>query len=323
VGPLNVASSGRSLAYAARMRTSRRNSLGAALTLCIAVVAGCGSSSSSSSSGSAAPSTGSPVPTVKADPAVEKLVPAKIKAKGTLTVAADASYAPNEFIASDGHTVIGMDPDLVKALGQVMGLKANVVNVTFDAIIPGLAASKYDMGASSFTDTKEREKTVDFVTYLSVGEAFLTKAGSGVNIKALSDLCGRTVSVEKGTVEETDATTQNKKCKAAGKSGITLLIFPDQNGANLALASGRAQVDFADSPIIAYQVRKLGVQVQSGPTFGTAPYGLALPKGNGMAKAVLAALKKLMSDGTYVAILKRWQLQSAAIPHSVINGATS
>jgi polar amino acid transport system substrate-binding protein len=260
---------------------------------------------------------------VAKDPAIAALVPSAIRSKGTLTVAADATYAPNEFIGPDGHTVVGMDPELVQALAAVMGLKAKVVNVTFDAIIPGMAAGKYDLGASSFTDTKTREKTVDFVTYLSVGEAFLTKASGGVNVKALADLCGLTVSVEKGTTEQMDAASQNKKCVAAHKPAIKLLVFPDQNGANLALASGRAQVDFADSPIIAYQVRKLGVQVKSGPTFGTAPYGLATPKGNGMAKPVLAALKKLIANGTYAAILKKWQLQSAGITNPVINGATS
>ena len=71
-------------------------------------------------------------------PSVEALVPKAIKSKGTITVAADASYAPNEFIASDGHTVVGMDADLSKALAAVMGLKVNMVNVTFDTIIPGL-----------------------------------------------------------------------------------------------------------------------------------------------------------------------------------------
>jgi polar amino acid transport system substrate-binding protein len=250
-------------------------------------------------------------------------VPATVKKKGTLTVAADASYAPNEFIGPDGHTVVGMDPDLVKALVGVMGLKAKIVNVTFDAIIPGMAAGKYDMGASSFTDTKEREKTVDFVTYLSVGEAFLTNAKSATKVSKLSDLCGHKVAVEKGTTELHDATKQNKKCRAAGKPAIKLMVFPDQNGANLALKSGRADVDFADSPIIAYQVRKLGVSVRSGPTFGTAPYGLALRKGNGMAKPVLDALKVLMANGTYTSILKKWTLQSAAITTPVINGAKS
>ena len=71
-----------------------------------------------------------------------------------------------------------------------------------------MAAGKYDVGASSFTDTKEREKTVDFVTYLSVGEAFLTKANGSVHPKALAELCGLTVSVESGTVEQDDANTQ-------------------------------------------------------------------------------------------------------------------
>ena len=84
-------------------------------------------------------------------------MPAAIKSKGTLTVAADATYPPDEFIASDGKTVIGMDADLANALASIMGLKASVQNVTFDAIIPGLAAGKYDLGMSSFTDTKERE----------------------------------------------------------------------------------------------------------------------------------------------------------------------
>ena len=284
----------------------------------LALATACGSSTKTTTTSSTAST-----PTVAANPAVEKLVPAAVKSKGTLTVAADASYAPNEFIASDGHTVVGMDPDLMKALGAVMGVRVKVVNVPFDSIIPGMQAGKYDVGASSFTDTKAREKTVDFVTYLDVGEAFLTKAGTGVHPKSLADLCGLTVSVEAGTTELSDATNQNKKCTTAGKPAVKLLTFPDQNGANLALRSGRAQVDFADSPIIAYQVRQLGVQVQSSPTFGVAPYGLALPKSNGMDKAVLAALKVLMQKGTYLAILKRWQLESAAISNPKINGATS
>ena len=287
----------------------------------IFVIAACGSSSKSKSSSTPASSGGTAA--VAADPKIAAEVPASIKSKGTLTVAADASYAPNEFVAPDGKTVIGMDPDLMKALAAVMGLKTNVLNVTFDAIIPGMAAGKYDVGASSFTDTKAREKTVDFVTYLSVGEAFLSKASGGPKVNKLSDICGLSVSVEKGTVELTDAQTQNKKCTTAGKPAIKLLVFPDQNGANLALQSGRAQVDFADSPIIAYQVRQLGVDVRSSPTFNAAPYGLALPKGNGMAKPMLDALKELMANGTFTTILKKWQLQTAAIANPVINGATS
>jgi polar amino acid transport system substrate-binding protein len=177
--------------------------------LCAAAILGCGSSSKSSSSTSSSSSGGasasSSSSSATADPKVVALVPASVKSKGALTVAADASYAPDEFIASDGKTVIGMDADLMKAIGAVMGLKVKMVNATFDSIIPGLAAGKYDVGASSFTDTKEREKTVHFIDYFVAGESFMTKAQGGSSVTGLADLCGHTVAVERGTTEQSDA----------------------------------------------------------------------------------------------------------------------
>ncbi len=286
---------------------------------------GLATSTSTSSAGSSSSASGSTA-TPAANSAVQALVPASIKSKGTLTVASDATYAPDEFIGSDGHTVIGMDADLSRALAAVMGLKANVVNATFDSIIPGLAAGKYDMGASSFTDTKAREKQVDFVDYASVGESFYTKASGGTTIATISDICGKTVSVEKGTTEETDAGTQSGKCKKAGKPGVTVLTFPDQNGANLAVSSGRAQLGFADTPVAAYQVKKSnGLFKLIGAAYAPSPYGLAFPKQPGLAKAALAALKVLESDGTYSSIFAKWGLQGVAIPASQakMDGATS
>jgi polar amino acid transport system substrate-binding protein len=126
------------------MRTRRWLSLAVSLVSAVAIV-GCGSSSSSSSSSSAAsPSSTSASSSAAAgsDAAIVALVPSSLKSKGSITVAADASYAPNEFIGPDGHTVFGMDADLSNALAQLMGLKANIVNATFDTIIPGLAAGK-------------------------------------------------------------------------------------------------------------------------------------------------------------------------------------
>src|SRR3989442_1669776 len=77
-------------------------------------------------------STATTGPTASVNAAIAAQVPATIKAKGTLTVGTEAQYAPNEFIAPDGHTVIGMDPDLVKALAAVMGLNVKLVNTTFE-----------------------------------------------------------------------------------------------------------------------------------------------------------------------------------------------
>jgi polar amino acid transport system substrate-binding protein len=278
---------------------------------------GCGSSNSSSSGGSTTPTGGT-------DAKVAALVPAAVKSKGTLKSAADATYAPNEFIGPDGHTVQGADADLADALAKVMGLKSKIVNASFDGIIPGLAAHKYDLGVSSFTDTKEREQTVDFVTYFSAGTSFYVKASGGPAINGLPDLCGHKVAVEKGTTQADAATAQGKKCKKAGKAAVTVLVFPDQNGANLALSSGRGEVGMADSPVAAYIVKKSAGQFKlSGKPYGTAPYGIAIPKDSGLQKAVLAGVKALMANGSYASILKKWGIESGAITNPQINGATS
>jgi polar amino acid transport system substrate-binding protein len=177
---------------------------------------------------------------------------------------------------------------------------------------------------SSFTDTKEREKTVDFVTYFSAGTSFFVRGQNGVTVNTLADLCGKKVAVEKGTTQQDDATGQSKKCKSAGKPAVQLLVFPDQNGANLALSSGRAEVGMADSPVADYQVKKSEGQFKSsGQPYGTAPYGIAIPKGAGLAKPLLAAVKKVMADGTYKSILTKWGLADGAITDPKINGAIS
>src|SRR5882672_7265425 len=96
--------------------------LGVASVLALGLVAvGCGSSNndSSSSTSSTAELTATPDINVAADSKVAAEVPADVKSSGTLTVAADATYPPDEFFGkSDSKTVIGMDADLAKALGQ-------------------------------------------------------------------------------------------------------------------------------------------------------------------------------------------------------------
>ena len=111
----------------------------------------------------------------------------------------------------------------------------------------------------------------------------------------------------------------------AGKKGDNVLPFETQSEANLALSSGRAQVSMADSPFAAYQVKQSGGEFKLvGQSYGVAPYGIAVPKQDGtLDQAILVALKDLVKNGKYMAILKKWGIQSGADMHPVINGATS
>ncbi len=112
------------------MSTSRLWALVVTLALALGSfgLAACGSSSDNTdtSGGGGGGTGGVDLSSVKADPAVVKLVPADVKSGGSLSMATDASYPPIESFASDGTTIIGVDPDLAKAMAAKMGLTVDV-----------------------------------------------------------------------------------------------------------------------------------------------------------------------------------------------------
>ncbi len=287
-----------------------------AMTVMATVVGGAGIAGASSS-------TSNTIPTAPENSTIAASVPSSVKSGG-LQVAMDATYAPDEFIASDGSTLVGMDADLSNALGQVMGVKVTLNNATFNTIIPSLTSGKFNFGASSFTDTKARQKQVDFVDYFLAGEGYYVKAGSSWRPSGLAALCGHSVAVESGTTEQTDAQAQAAKCKKSGKKSVNVESFSDQNQANLAVSSGRAQAGFADSQVASYIVAQSNGQfANSGHAFAVATYGLAIPKGIGLTKPVDNALAALIKDGIYLKILKKWGVQMGAVSHPTVNGAKS
>ena len=180
---------------------------------------------------------------------------------------------------------------------------------------------------SSFTDSKEREQTVDMVTYFEAGTSFLVQKGKNQDLTSLDAICGKKVGVEKGTTQLDDATAQSKTCTDAGKAAVDVQAFPDQTGANQALNSGRVDVVMLDTPVAEYQAKiSNGTFEVVGESYGTAPYGIAVPKSTeyaGMTDALLGAVQKLAASGTYKQILDTWGIADGAITNFQINGATS
>lgn len=285
-----------------------------ALIAVVSVLAGCGDDDKDEGSGATGDTSASITGTLNEAAAAK--VPQEIKDQGTLTVAMDASYAPNEFFDEDGKTIIGMDADLASAIGTTLGLDVKKQNVTFDAILPGLAAGKYDIAISSFTDTKEREETVDMVTYFTAGTGFYTNAENPVEVEGLADLCGKKVAVQKGTVQQEDVEAQTEKCDQP----IDISVFTQQTDVDLAISSGKAEVALADSPVAAYAVQQSdGALKSTGKEYDSAPYGIAVNKDSGLTEAVQAAVQALIDDGTYTAILEKWGQTAGALDESKIN----
>jgi len=80
----------------------------------------------------------------------------------------------------------------------------------------------------------------------------------------------------------------------------------------------------ADSPVASFIIRQSnGAFEHTGEPYGTAPYGIALPKGSGLERPLLEAVRALIEDGTYMDILREWDVQDGAIDDPKINGAES
>ena len=201
--------------------------------------------------------------------------------------------------------------DIVKALAKTFGLEADPQTSNFDSIIPSIG-SKYDIGVSSFTITPERMKAVDFVSMFKAGSTWVVKKGNPGKIDT-SDLCGLKIAVQTGTTQEEEVNKGAEQCKADNKLDIQIL-------------SNKLQTDVTtnvvtDSPVAGYAISQTDGQLEAlGEDVGVTKEAVAIKKGDSdTAKAVQAAMQKLMDDGTYMKILKHWGVESGAVDKAEIN----
>jgi polar amino acid transport system substrate-binding protein len=308
------------------MSRTRPLSRALAVTALAFTLASCGSGGDGSGGAPASAPAGAPseapaaaAPTVTKDDALAAMVPAAVSADGKIVFGTDASYPPNEFTDTDGNTVIGWDVELGTAVAQKLGLTAEFQNSAFSGIIPGIAGAKYELGMSSFSINDERVQTVDMVSYYSAGTSLAVKSGNPEGIKA-DDLCGKAVGVQAGTTQVDDLARRNEACTAAGKPPIQVSELQAQSDVTLALTANRVVAMIADSPVVDYAVKTTEGAVEVlGQTYDTAPYGIVLKKGQGdFPEAVRGAVQSIMDDGTYKAILDKWNVGAGAIKTSEI-----
>jgi polar amino acid transport system substrate-binding protein len=285
------------------------------------VLAGCGDDSSSSSSPSGgSDSSGTPLPSVSADPDLAAKVPAAVSADGTISVGSDTTYAPSEFLAADGTTIEGFDVDLFDLVAAKLGLKAEFATAPFDSIIAGVGSGKYEAGVSSFTINPERLAQATMVSYYSAGTQWSTKKGNPEDVDP-DNACGLAIAVQKATVQVDDITARSQACTDAGEPAIEIDQYDAQSDATAAVVSGKDVAGLADSPVMAYAVQQTNGQLELlGDVYDSAPYGYVVPKEQtDFGQAIADAVNALIADGSYAQVLEKWGVQDGAIPSAAVN----
>jgi polar amino acid transport system substrate-binding protein len=297
--------------------TIRRRALVGVAGLAVLAVSlsACGGGSSSGPGGGATPSTA-------VDSALAAKVPAAIKSSGKILIGTDSTYAPSEFLDTDGKTVIGFDVDLFNAVAAKLGLKTEWQTAKFADIVPGVSSGKYQIGVSSFTINKEREQQAAMVSYFSAGTQWAAKTGATIDP---DNACGKKIAVQATTVQVDDITARSKKCTDAGKPAISIDQYQAQSDATNAVVSGKDDAMLADSPVSAYAVKQTSGQLALvGQIYSSAPYGYVLPKEQtDFAGAIAAAVQALITEGSYKTVLAKWGVEAGAITTPAVNPAVS
>ena len=301
------------------MLALRKRHIGAAAVMAISLsltLSACGGSDSAAPADSATAAAGG------SDAAVVALVPADLATKGTIVFGTELGYPPFEMTEADGTTLTGFDIDLATAAAALMGLKVEFKNSSFDSIIPSVISKRFDAGISSFTVNPEREKQVDFATYLNSGDAGVVPAGNPKGIALDLTMCGTKVGVLKGSTQETVSAPQlNAACKKAGKPEIAFTVIAASDQMPIALQSGRVEALVVDSGNAGDIAKNSNgkFEVPAGALLNPVILGALSAKGSGVSQALQAAFQKLIDNGTYQQIADKYNLSTSVITKSEVN----
>lgn len=281
--------------------------------LVVLPLAACGSNSLTQSTPTGG--TGSSLPPVQADESLKAKLPDNIKSSGVIQIGTDATYKPNEYM--NGTEVVGMDVELFDAVAARMGVKTKWNPASFDSILIGVDAKKYDIGVSSFTINTKRLASVTMISYANVGTQWAVLKGNPKGIDR-NNVCGKTIAFQTGTVQDDEMKEAQTKC---GSNPIKLLSYTGQDEVNNALAYGKADAMLADYPVTQSAIATTGDKLEAlGEQYGAAPYGYALKKDQtAFADAIAQALKDIKASGHYDAILSKYGISAAAISDFQVN----
>jgi polar amino acid transport system substrate-binding protein len=242
-------------------------------------------------------------------------VPTDLLTHGVLTVGSDTTYPPQEYVDPGTQKATGFDVDLITAMAKALGLQAHVVPDKFDPLLDDLVGKRFDVVISAVTVTSDRQKKVDFIPYLTVGESLLVQKGNPKNIHSTDDLCGLSVGVQDGTIEQGVLQSSSDNCAEQDKPGITVISPSDQTAVIQLLATNQVVATYQDSTVTDYYAKQDPAHFAAGgPVNFPSPEGIAVRKNDSsMLDAMQAAYDQVKASGVYHQLAVKWGLTAETL----------
>lgn len=233
---------------------------------------------------------------------------ATASATDNVRIATNSPYKPMEYARPDG-SLTGFDIDLGNALCKQADLHCSWINQSWNGIIPGLMARKYDAIMSSMTINAQRKKHVLFSEpYIVPASSFVAPTGSPIHEISKSTLKGKKIGVQRGTVQDNYATDTYGDI-------ATIKRYKNADDVAVDMDTGRLDLAFFDqitsqSTLIGPHPKKyhqVGADLNKPKKYFGDGFGIAFRKNEqDLQKKFNKALDTLKSNGTYDRIYKKY-----------------
>ncbi|MEU4806570.1 transporter substrate-binding domain-containing protein [Actinosynnema sp. NPDC023587] len=257
------------------------------------------------------------------DQALHDLLPQRLKDAGVLKVGTTLPNLPYLLTDSNNNITGGITPEVGRAVAAKLGLRYEIENIAWEALLPGVTAGRFDMADDGLSDTAERQRVGLFVDYMQSASVLVTAKSNEGKYKSLEDACGKRVATIRGTTDVQHAEEVSQDCLTKGKPAVEVTQYPTAQDADLALRSGQADFQVAVTEQAKYAIKEQNAPIAIvSEDFAPTYVGMYLRKDDEQfADALLAALKALKADGSLDRIIGRYGLRPLAEPG--VNLATS
>jgi polar amino acid transport system substrate-binding protein len=246
-----------------------------------------------------------------------RIAPPNIIKAGALVMSINPTLPPLQFVDERGQ-LQGMRVELGNEIARRLGLTPEYVRIEFAAMIPGLAARRWDMINTGIFWTEERSRLMYMVPYEQAAVSFLAARGNPLRIARIQDLAGRRVSVELGGIEERRTREVSEILVRENLRPITVLTFNNFAEAFQALRAGQADAATSiDATAMFMQQRGDFTRAISGVFPQTATFAFA---NKNLAEAVVGALNDTKRDGFYDQLFDRYGVLKIEGNTFAING---
>jgi polar amino acid transport system substrate-binding protein len=229
---------------------------------------------------------------------------AEVIAMGELTVGTEMQYAPYDFL--ENGTQVGFNADLFAEIGKELGVKITFIDLPWPSVLPGLAASKFDLVAGPVSITAERGEQYAFTAPIGQSTFNLLKKAGNTELQAWTKSRAKRLGLR------AEVSLEELKIFAASLTPPAEVVeYVDSSQGNADVAAGRIVAFANQTSNTGYTAAvRLDMFAVVPGTFGDLRYvGYVGRKDEASASLIAAlndAIHKVKADGRMATLQERW-----------------